>query len=128
MSRTDKDRPYRVRAMDPLEPGRYERHWHDFTRRWFIGQRPDIDHCDLGTNPYADWRNRDWCTFELESWAYSPWRNSHKDERRVIGHKPHRARARRDLEQIRQEFNAGIREEWDVFSPQHRHSVDWLVS
>jgi hypothetical protein len=64
----------------------------------------------------------------LGYWVFSPWGHSTKQERRVYGHKPDRQRTRAQLVRARRAANAGEREDLDIFSPQARHSVDWLVS
>lgn len=66
----------------------------------------------------------EWC---LEPYIFSPYSRSTPDLRRILGHKPDRARTRLQVERIRQEFNAGEDvDDADVFSPQARHSVDWI--
>lgn len=68
------------------------------------------------------------CEWHLAYWVFSPYGHSTKRDRRTYGHKPDRARTRRQLDRCRGWANAGEREDLDVFSPQARHSVDWLVS
>lgn len=134
MSRTDKDRPYRVRAADPYEPGRYA--WHMHTPRYRHRTVPNADgSCDLADfhdrAPTLGWRGR-WnngpnCTWELEHWVFSPWGGSAPHwYRRIRWHGPERARERADLREAAKLFNAG--EDIDGFdfpSPQARHCATW---
>lgn len=113
MSRTDKDRPYRVRAADPHQRGRYARHG-----GFYYWQRSEGGHpvCDLpdfhDRTPEASYfsgRDGHTCTWELEHYVFSPYGSGGvpKWYVRAFWHSPERTREREDLGAARRLYNAG---------------------
>ena len=114
MSRTDKDRPYRVRAADPYQPGRYARH-SSYRYFWQGSTCGADDGCDLpdyhDRTPepgYRDSRSGHDCTWELEHWVFSPYgEGPPRWYRNHVWHAPERVRERDDLAVARDLYNAG---------------------
>jgi len=135
MSRTDKDRPYRVRAADPHQPGRYARH--ASYRYYWQGSSCMGADCDLpdfhDRRPTATWHQRNTgvpspdCTWELEHWVTSPYGGSSpKWFTDHVWHNPERRRERDELRAARREYNAhGDLEGFDFANFQGRHSATW---
>lgn len=132
MSRTDHHRPYLVRAADPLEPGRYARHYHELrTYRMYYGvYHVTKDVCDLGDHPYAHWRSneRDDCTWEI-GWAFRPYsRKSTREERRAYYFSGERRRVKNMARDVVKSYRTPLDVlDWDFDNRQHRHSTDWNV-
>lgn len=136
MSRTDKDRSYRVRAADPFEHGRYASHYHA-RRAWqqhlwaeSFAEDGVLRECDLpdfhDRQPVGH-RSGTFCGWELEHWVFSPFGGSaSQDFRRSFWHGPERRRERDGLGEIRKVANAGADlEDVDFNNRQARHSATW---
>jgi hypothetical protein len=115
MSRTDRDRPYRVRSADPHEP-RVAVHSH-VCRRWL--HEPDCPvelTCDLPDShdrtpePPRRWPSPTSCYWALAHWVYSPYRGVGgvpKWYRDSTWNNPERVRERDSLGDARKRWNAG---------------------
>jgi hypothetical protein len=133
MSNTDKDRPYRVQAADPYQPGRYPRHT-SYRYYWKGSTCSAGDGCDLpdfhDRTPEPTWhqakdgRVTHDCTWELEHWVFSPygstaaprWYTNH------VWHAPERVRERDQLRAAAQLYNAGDDlEDFDFANVHHKH-------
>lgn len=114
MSRTDKDRPYRVRAADPHEQGRYPRHNCGGIRRRWQRTVEELE-CDL-----PDFHDRTprgpryWlhtvnvCTWDLDHWVFSPYGDGPPSwYRNHVWHAPERVRERDHLREAAKAYNAG---------------------
>jgi hypothetical protein len=123
MSRTDRDRPYRVRSADPHEP-REAVHSH-VCRRW--RHEPDCPHdlgCDLpdyhDRTPDSPTDKPRWtrpnCYWRLTYWVFSPYGGGPpKWYRDARWHNPERGRVRAHNVEWRKVANAGgDLEDWDL--------------
>jgi hypothetical protein len=136
MSRTDRDRPYRVRAADPHEP-RVAVHSH--VPRW--SRRPkagDADYdCDLPdyhdrTPEDATTRRYTWnspnCYWQMPYWVFSPYGGGPpKWYRDHVWTNPERLRERLELGEARKRWNAGdLLEDFDFACwANHREGGYW---
>jgi hypothetical protein len=136
MSRTDKDRPYNVRAADSHERGRYVHH--GISRYWWrLDACTSGDGCDLpdyhDRTPEPTWHRRNSgqpthnCTWELEHWVFSPYGGSSpKWFTDSIWHNPERVRERDTLRGAAREWNAhGEIDDFDFANYQGRHCATW---
>lgn len=120
MARTDKDRPYWVRAADSTE-NRVQHHQH---HSWRGGTRD----CDFKENEYARpsrsysnncgwilWSPNYWYTTSVPKWFIDH-----------VSNNPERVRVRDDLRNMAREYNAHNDIEDDDFpNNQHHHGASW---
>lgn len=148
MSRTDKDRPYRVKVMDPTL-SRNEEHDHlpetrfcvtgfktvvtsypgwDASREVRVGYRHAYDAvCDIDdfNGERRDWRSHH-CGYSLP-WHEARYRSSPPAwYRRAVYHAPERTNARDVLRAATKDWNANGDTDIEPVSRQTRNSAAWL--
>lgn len=144
MSRTDKDRPWRVRASDPHQPGRRASHYHTrrlnqkgafaehFAEDGLLAECDLPDFHDRRPSP-PGWRaavsEGTWCTWQLEHYVFSPYGVGGVPKWYVdyTWNNPERVRERSELGAARQRYNAGDDlEDFDFPNYQHHHRAAWM--
>ena len=139
MSRTDKDRPYRVRVADTTLRA-YEDHTHHSHYAW---RRSHLDMprwggmvehaCDLPERSAAAEHpsSAGWtcCDYDLAWWADGRYRSNAHPPRWFINHiwhAPERTRARDTLREVVKEYNGeGEIDFYDYPNFQHRNRAAW---
>jgi hypothetical protein len=108
MSRTDKDRPWQIRAADLTDHNNRAYFWHHETHHIREG----------GCGVYCEWTLPHTVLHQLPSQIV-----------RVLWNGPERQRERTGLRRMALEYNAfGDIDDGDFVNRQHRHGVKWLCS
>lgn len=149
MSRTDKDRPYRVKVLDttlPLvedhihhahrvrsrrgmldHPDHPDNNWSTGTRVTHVCDLPERGNRRIAGHPTTS--PGSCCTREVSSWAQPPWWHSGNPPKDFIAGKwtrPERRRKRDTLREATKTYNTtGDLEGYDYPSFQHRHNATW---